>query len=194
MAVFGLTGNLASGKSLVLKRLRLKGAVVFDTDKRIHEYYKDKRSFIYKKVAVSFPESVSRGVISHKKLSKIVFSDKNNLIKLEKIVHPIIIEDLLKWTNRAKKKKGIYVAEVPLLFEKKLQRYFDGVILVFAKRSVMIKRAVNKYNFSRNEALRRIAFYKPIREKIKGSDFIVNNNLDFKKIKKEVDLLWRKIS
>ena len=88
MLVLGLTGNLATGKSTVLKLLGKKGIKVFDVDERIHSYYRNKKSPVYKKVAAFFPECLGVGVISRKKLGSIVFYNKSKLKKLEKIVHP----------------------------------------------------------------------------------------------------------
>ncbi|MCK4519936.1 MAG: dephospho-CoA kinase, partial [Candidatus Omnitrophica bacterium] len=88
---------------------------------------------------------------------------------------------------------GVYIAEIPLLFEKELTRHFQIIILVTVKRRILIQRIIKKYGFSKKETLNRLALYKPIREKIKGSDFIIDNSLDFRRLKKEVDLLWKKI-
>ncbi len=193
MGVFAITGELTSGKSAVLKLLKEKGAVIFDVDKKIHQYYRQKQSLVYKRIASSFPEAVSSGSISRKKLANIVFSDRGKLKKLERIVHPVVTKDLLKWTDHAKVKKGIYIAEVPLLFEKKLTPYFEGVILVVTRRQILIRRIIERYNFSKRQTFNRLSLYMPIREKIKRADFIVNNSSDFEKLEKEVDLLWKKI-
>lgn len=194
MSVLGLTGNLATGKSTVLKFLKRKGVKVFDVDEEIHSYYRNKRSLVYKKVAATFAECLRGSIISRKKLGSIVYSNRVKLKKLEKIVHPVIIKDLLKWVkiNECDKKK-IYIAEVPLLFEMKLSRHFKKVILITIKKEVLIQRIIKKYGCSKRKALGRLSLCMPIREKIKGSDFVVNNSFSFERLKKEVDLLWRKI-
>jgi len=193
MAIFGLTGNLASGKSTVLKLLKNKGAFVFDADKKIHQYYRQRKGIVYKKIAAAFPAVLQKGVICRKKLANIVFTDKKKLKTLEGIVHPVVIKDMLTWVRAARGKKKTYIAEVPLLFEKKLAHYFDGVILILAKREILIKRIIKKYRFSKKEALDRLSLYLPMRKKIKGSDFIINNSSDFKSLNKEVDLLWKNL-
>jgi dephospho-CoA kinase len=194
MPIFGLTGNLASGKSTVLELLIRKGALVFDADKRVHQYYRQRGGLIFKKIAKAFPQALERGSISRRKLADIVFADRNKLATLEKIVHPAIIKDMLKWKKSLRNKKRICVAEVPLLFEKKLTRYFDGVILVLAKQPVLIKRIIEKYKFSKSQVLRRLSLYVAIRKKIKGADFIINNSSSLRKLNEEVDLLWKKIN
>ncbi len=194
MSVIGLTGNLATGKSIVLKLLEKKGAKVFDVDEKIHGYYKNKKSLVYKKVKACFPESLRKSEISRKRLGSIVFYNKNKLKKLEKIVHPVVTKDLLNWVKRAKSERSkIYIAEVPLLFEKRLTRYFDRIILIVVKKEVLIERIIKKYGLSKNKVLSRLSLYRLSREKIKGSNFIVDNSLNFRRLKKEVDLLWKKI-
>ena len=193
MSILGLTGNIASGKSTVLKLLKNKGAVIFDADKRIHYYYRKKKSFVYKRIAKAFPQVLRKGVISRSKLADIVFSDKNKLNILEAIVHPVVLKDLYVWIKAKKNKQRIYVAEVPLLFEKRLKFCFDKIIVVVAKKEVAIKRIMGKYGISKKEALRRLALNMEIKKKMKMADFVVNNNSDFKKLKEEVDLLWKNL-
>jgi len=195
MAVLGLTGNLATGKSTVLKLLAIKGAKIFDLDKQVHSYYRDKNSLVYTKIKAAFPECLSKGSISRKKIADIVFSNKSKLKQLEKIVHPVVTKDLLNWIKKNKgDKEKIYIAEVPLLFEKRLTRHFNKIILIVVKKEVLRQRIIKKYSIAKNEVSSRLALYRPIREKIKGSDFIVNNNLNFKRLEKEVDLLWKRIN
>src|SRR4030042_618207 len=145
MSVIAVTGELAAGKSTLLEYLARQGAAVFDVDQRIHQYYRDPRCRIYKKIARCFP-GVVRGVsLSRKKLAVVVFSDPRKLAALERIIHPVIIRELRAWVKTCRGRKGIFVAEVPLLFEKRLERLFDLVIVVTVRRSVLIGRIVKKY-------------------------------------------------
>ncbi len=194
MAVFGLTGSPSSGKTTVLKLLESKGAIVFDIDEKVHQYYRDKTSKVYKKIASKFPESVIDGDISRRKIAKEVFFDEKRLKELERIVHPVVLDDLSNWVATAKTRQGIYVAEVPLLFEKKLKNWFDKTILVKTKREILIKRLIKKYNISQSNARKRLSLYLPVREKIKRSDFVINNSENLKMLKKEVELLWRRVN
>lgn len=195
MLVVGLTGNLASGKTTVLKLLKAKGACVFNCDQQIHKYYCNRSGVVYKKLVALFPEVLNRGRINRKLLSEIVFSDRTKLRKLEKIVHPIAIKDLISWIKKCRRqtKKKIAVAEIPLLFEKKLTAGFDFVVLVKLKRKESLRRLNKIYGFSKGLALKRLSFYRPLREKIKGSDFVIDNSGNIKKLTKEVDLLWKNL-
>lgn len=193
MGVFAITGSLTSGKSTVIKLLKRKGAIIFDVDARIHQYYKDRKSDVYKKVAFAFKEAVKNCLISRKKLAKIVFSGIEERHKLEKIVHPVIIRDLKMWINKVDAREGIFIAEVPLLFEKKLDSYFDGTIFIYVKRNNLIERIRKKLHVSKNEAIRRLSMFLSVKEKIKRADFVIDNNSDMRKLKKEVDLVWDKL-
>lgn len=190
MPVFGITGSLASGKTTVVRLLREKGALVFNADKVIHRYYQDKNSQVYKKISRLFPEVLKGKAICRKELAKIVFSDFKQLEKLESIVHPVIIRDLKKWIKEHKTTKRICVAEVPLMFEKKLQSNFQGVILVYTKRNILIKRIMNKLGIQRKEAVRRLSFFVPLKTKLRAADFVVYNNGGVGELKKQIISLW----
>lgn len=194
MPVFGLTGNLNCGKSTALTLLKRKGACIFDVDKRIHEYYKDKKSVIFKKISVLFPQAIIKNKIDRLKLGKIVFSNRGKLKKLEKIVHPVAIRDLKSWVKKAKKVNKVFVAEVPLLFEKNLEGVFDGTILIYTKKDVLLKRVKNKLKLSGPDALLRLSAFKSLREKSKRADFIINNSFGMETLKRKIDILWEELN
>ncbi|MBU1113131.1 MAG: dephospho-CoA kinase [Candidatus Omnitrophica bacterium] len=194
MLVIALTGNPSSGKTSVLKLLKKKGALVFDADKNIHDYYRNKKSPVYKKVVKAFPESLSGSRICRRKLAKIVFSDHRELAKLEKIVHPVVIRDMLDWVSLGRRQaKKVLVAEIPLLFEKKLQAHFDIIILVKLKPAQYRRRLNKLYGSNKGLALKRLGLMKSLGEKIKGVDFVIDNSENINQLKKEVDSLWKKL-
>jgi len=108
-------------------------------------------------------------------------------------VHPIVVKELIEWVTKVRDKKGIYIAEVPLLFEKKLEKHFESIILVKTKKRVLMERLKEKYNFSNSQVKERLALQLPVKHKEKRSNFLVNNDFDLKRLQKEVGLLWKKI-
>ncbi|MCM8787062.1 MAG: dephospho-CoA kinase [Candidatus Omnitrophica bacterium] len=193
MPVFAITGNICSGKSSLLFFLKKMGAIVFDADKKVHQYYSDKESIVYKKIKKYFPLVFVNNRIVRKKLLKLVLDDNKKLQLLEKIVHPIIMKDLKKWIAQTKKTDKIAVAEVPLLFEKKLENCFDGVIILNVNENILLNRIQKKYKISKAEAIRRLKLFLPIEEKIKKANFVIENNKDIKNLYKEAKNLWEKI-
>ena len=124
-----------------------------------------------------------------------VFSDSKSLSKLERIIHPVVIKELLTWIKECRKqtRAKVCVAEVPLLFEKRLARHFDLVILVKLNRAIQIKRLNKLHGFSKRVTLKRLSLYLPLKEKIKGADYIIDNSKNIKSLDKEVDLLWKSL-
>jgi dephospho-CoA kinase len=194
MPVFGLTGNLASGKSTVLKLLKKKGARIFDADKLVHEYYKNRKSSIYKNLASVFPGALKGKLIDRKLLGEIVFLDRKKLKILEAIVHKKVIEALKAWAKKAKASKKIYIAEVQLLFEKNLENLFDATILIYTPKNILLKRIENNLGIKKQRALARLALYGPVKEKIKRADFIINNNSNIKALENKINALWDKLT
>ncbi len=194
MPVVAVTGNLCSGKTTVIKLLKGKIKGEFRADELVHTYYKDKTGSIYKKVKKYFPDALNTsGNISRKKLGQIVFASSHKLRKLESIVHPRIIKDLEAWTTEKHKRKGIYLAEVPLLFEKKLNKLFDAVIFVDAPELTIINRATRKFKISQEETKTRIANFMPADVNKKRSDFVICNGSSIRKLKEGVDVIWQKL-
>jgi dephospho-CoA kinase len=177
MLKVALTGSIASGKSLVLKELS-KHFKVINADKIAHSLYNKKS--IKEKLLDFF------GTYNRKKLSLIVFKDKKKLKKLEKIFWPLVLKEINKKIRALKKKKiKVIVIEVPLLFEARLEKKFDFIILVYCQRKKQIQRLLKK-GFSFNEAIQRIKSQMPLNKKIKKADFIINNSFSFNKTRKQI--------
>lgn len=193
MPKIGLTGKIGSGKTTVLKILEKKGANIFDCDRIIHQAYGGLNHPVSKAIRQSFPGVEKEGKINREKLAEAVFGDRKKLEKLEEIVHPFVIGKLKRWLEN-KKKEGIYVAEVPLLFEKGLEKLFDETVLVEVKKRILTERLKEKYGFNRSQIKKRLSLYLSDAKKEEISDFIVRNNLDLKNLEKEVSLLWQKIN
>lgn len=177
MPVYALTGVTGSGKSTLLEYFRKKGARVFDADKAVHRCYRDRKSAVYKKVVCFFPQAVSKsGTIERRKLRDMVIADHRKLRQLESAVHPAVIKDLKQWVTDSGKRKGIFIAEVPLLYEKKLAGLFDAVIFVDAPVRQLIPRIKKCLGVSTAEARRQLALFKSAGEKKRKSRYYIKND------------------
>ncbi|MCF7898159.1 MAG: dephospho-CoA kinase [Candidatus Omnitrophica bacterium] len=193
MAKIGLTGRIGSGKTTVMKMLVKMGAKAFDADRQVHQFYRDSSHPVYKKVKKIIPEAEQGSEISREKLKKIVFKKNHKLRQLERVVHPAVIKALKEWLS-AKKKEDVCVAELPLLFELKLENLFDKTVLLRVKEEILAKRLEKKYGFSDSEIRQRLSLYLPVEEKEKKSSFVLNNNSGLKNLEKEVSVLWQRIN
>ena len=175
MIKIGLTGNIASGKSLVEDFLLEMDVPVVDADKIVHDLYSEK-SFADKISALFEGEDIfENGKLSRAKIGKIVFNDKNKMKKLEEILHPEVINRINIFFEE-NKDRDIAVASVPLLFEENLEKLFDCIVTVFVDNVNQINRLIKRNNLTKDEAMSRINSQMSIDEKAKKSDFIINNS------------------
>jgi dephospho-CoA kinase len=172
--VIGLTGGIASGKSLVSRTLQGLGLTVIDADEVSHELMaKDK--VVKQRVVETFGTAVltAGGEIDRERLGQIVFRDQERRRQLEQIMHPGILARL--WL-KARESKADVVLDIPLLIEQGGQERVDLVVVVYATRECQIQRLMARDRISREEAIRRIDAQLPLEEKISYADYVINNN------------------
>ncbi len=184
MISIAIVGNIASGKSTVENVLRKKGYKVFDSDIIAHEVLED----LSKKILEAFKgyDILENGRISRQKLGALVFDDKNLKEKLENIVHPEIKDRLKKIFEENKLEKYIFVS-IPLLFEVGWRNLFDKILFIYTEDKIRLNRLMQRNNFTKDEALARIKSQLPQEEKVKVSDFIINNNHSIDVLQKYIE-------
>lgn len=187
MRLIALTGGICSGKSSVLKYILDHYEInYFDCDEEAHRLL-EKDKIVRKKIINEFSKSIlTKRKIDRKKLGQIVFSDKSKLAKLNSIIHPIIkrkIEEL----------KANTIVDIPLLFESNFSSLFDYIILVYVSKSEQLNRLIKRDNFTKTEAMKRIESQINLEDKIKLSDFVIDNTGDFQDTIKQVNAVLAKI-
>ncbi len=178
MLKVAITGNIASGKSQVEQYLS-KIFPVYDTDKIAHKFLNELKDFYGYDV-------FTEGKIDRKKLGKLVFSNPELKEKLEAIIHPQVKETLNNIFEKHKNDKFIFVS-VPLLFEAGFDGMFDKIILVTTDDKTRLQRLMKRDNLTEEEALIRIKSQISEKEKIKKSDFIINNNSDIHNLEIQIN-------
>jgi len=197
MMKIGITGNIASGKSEIEKRLKEKGILTIDADREVHKLYESDKDVIERVSDIfehdGFDVKDEKGGIDKKKVESIVFRDKPKLKKLEEIVHPRVKEEFEKFFNNNAQEK-IVAGIAPLLYEAKMEKMFDYVILVTVDKLTQLKRlmARNK-KLSEEQALARINLQMPQEEKIKKADFIIDNSNDFDDTESQLDDILKQV-
>lgn len=172
--------------------LRQKGAKIFDADRLVHSLYADKNSRVYRNIARTFPTVLTKQKrISHRKLERLVSTEERALYLLENIVHPAVIKGLTEWVRSSRKQKVPAAAEVPLLFEKKLEGLFDAVIVVKAKDSVELERICKRFHVNRPDAAKKLAFARRRRKKKYPARWFIHNNAGREELEKRVNRIWR---
>lgn len=191
--VLGLTGGFGTGKSTVALILKSLGGKVVDADKLAGKYLK-KDTLTYKKIIKFFGKGIvsGNGEIDRKKLAGIAFKNKANINRLNNIIHPRVINDIRSKIESIG--KGVIVLDVPLLFEAGLEKLTDKVAVVKLDRGKQLKRLKKKSLLSNLEINRRIKMQLPLSFKVRRADFIIDNNGEIEKTKKQIQEIWKIIS
>ena len=188
--IIGITGGIGTGKSTVSNYLRLKGYNVIDADKISREVIKETK--IKKMIIAEFGEGIlektsnNKSDISRSNLRKLVFNNKENVTKLNSIMHPAIIEEIRKQIEQQKMEKLVFV-DIPLLFEIKLEYLFDKIALVYASQKIQLERVMKRDNIPKEEALKIINSQMSIEEKKQKSDFIIENEATIEELQNKVE-------
>jgi len=178
MKWIGLTGGIATGKSTVARLVESLGASVIDADKISHQLTRIGQSG-YKQVVSYFGTSILNDSqeIDRKVLAQIIFSDVQKKNNLEKILHPLIQDEVLRLKIEYKNNQARFCFyDVPLLFEKKMENNFDSVVTVWCDEKTQISRLRTRNNLTVPEALARIETQIPLADKILKSQYCIDNS------------------
>ncbi|MBX9685109.1 MAG: dephospho-CoA kinase [Candidatus Obscuribacterales bacterium] len=174
--VIGITGTIASGKSLVGKILREMAYPVLDTDKIAHELQATDE-VLRARLRARFGDAIfsDSGKLDRKKLASIVFNDKKALQDLNALMHPVIMAECRRRIAELKDASFVFV-EVPLLFEAGLQNEYDEIWIVIASEVEVRKRLKERDKLSDEEVEKRIRSQFPQDVKVAGSDYVIDNS------------------
>lgn len=178
MIKYAITGGIATGKSSIINIMRIYGIPVINIDEIAHDIIKTKSNKFNKIInCLGNKFILPNKNINKKKIRNLIFSNKILRYKLENILH----EDILiymKNSINAIEKLGFHeiICEIPLLFEKELQNYFDITILIYTSIEVQIQRLMNRDSISIYDAIKIIKTQIKIEEKRKFVTCIINND------------------
>ena len=173
--VIGLTGNIATGKSIVMRMLQELGATPIDADKLVHHLMK-KGGPVYQAIVEEFGKYVldQNGQISRPKLGKIAFSQPNAMSRLEGLTHPSVIKEVKRLIIEAK--TPVVVIEAIKLFESGLADECESVWVVAAPPEMQLQRLVERRKLPSDQAKQRIRAQGPQREKVMKADVVIDNS------------------
>jgi dephospho-CoA kinase len=187
--VIGLTGNIACGKSLVLKTLRELGAETYDADLVAHEVMRHGTP-AWHEIVERFGDSVigDDGEINRRALGAIVFADPAALEALDQIVHPATVAAIRDAVARLN--GGVAVIDAIKLFEAGLNSDCDEIWVVDCTREQQIERLMRRNNLTREMAIERIDAQPPQSEKRARADHIIDNSGEPDAAVAAVHALW----
>lgn len=181
-----LTGSIASGKSSVLKIIAEEGYTTISADDVVKELYADEEFLKSFKKEIGEKFFTIDKKLDKDKLRETLFKDISLKNRVEAFVHPLVYEKIKEMLL-----DGFNFIEVPMFFE--AREYFldskieiKGIIFVNIDKKIQVSRLMHRNNIKEKEAKTMIDTRVTSEEKIKASNYIINNNASEDDLKKEV--------
>jgi dephospho-CoA kinase len=195
--LIGLTGNIATGKSLVGRILGELGAHVIDADALVRDLQRQ-GTLVYAAIVAEFGPNILRadGALDRDKLGAQVFSDPEALDRLEAIVHPAVgleIERRLSDLQRARPTSAlrtVAVVEAIKLIEAGLHKRCNALWVVTSRPEVQLERLTRTRGLSEADARLRIEAQAPQSEKAALADVLIENNGTLDSLREQVKRQW----
>ena len=176
--IIGITGGIGSGKTTFSNHLKKSGYLVHESDVVVSEIYtKPKKKFLN-----FIKEKISKNAVNNNKINKAEIANvifNNNTFKklLERRIHKEVKSSREAFIKKyTKKKKKIIFADIPLLFENKLEKRFDLVICIISSKKNRIKRVLKNKKFTIENLHKILKTQTTDKERKKRSQIIINNN------------------
>lgn len=190
--IIGLTGNIATGKSVVRKMLEHLGAYTIDADALAHRVIA-KGAPGYQPVLDKFGNWLldKDGQIDRARLGRLVFADGQALAQLEDIIHPFVIQAVDVLIKRST--QYVIVVEAIKLLESDLRLQCDTIWVADAPQHVQLERLMRKRGLTQDEAMQRIHSQSAQKEKLAVAKVIINNSGSYEELWKQVNDAWQHI-
>ena len=177
----GLTGKISSGKSTALELYKELGAATLSSDEIVKKLYEKEEvaNLIEKTLRIKF---ATNKVDKNALRNHLILNPKDKR-KLEKIVHPLVEKEIINFLD--KETNPIRVVEVPLLFESKMDHYFDTIVVIDIDKKLQEERL---YKRDQKSALflEEINKTNKIDENKNKATYLIMNNNDLTSFKKDI--------
>lgn len=178
----GLTGNIASGKSTVAQLFADFGIKIINADK-VSKELTIQGSNAYQKILDHFGAEIilDDGELNRRKLRDHIFTDHEERVWLEGLLHPLIRQQLELQISSCS--TPYCVVEIPLLIDKKNYPYLNRILLVTAPIEIQIQRVMLRDQCTREQALAIISTQPEINERLKYADDVIVNDSGLNELK-----------
>lgn len=196
MRVYGLTGGIASGKSLVASLVRELGGRVIDADQVAREVVAPGSPALQEIVDAFGPAAIQAGgALDRKALAARIFSEPAARTRLNAITHPRIRARIAEEiaAARARQPEVIIVVDIPLLLDTASPDAYplDGIVVVYVDEATQLARLAARDGLSEDAARQRLASQRPLREKLPRATWVIDNSRSPEDTRRQVEALWR---
>lgn len=197
--IVGLTGGIGTGKSTVSRKLRERGYPVIDLDvisREVIEYPEVIDELVRNfgnEILENQNNTSGKKSISRNKLRQTVFKEEKKVSVLNSIMHPPIVKEMRRQIEELRKSYKTVFVEVQLLFEAKLEKEFDIIVLVYADKKTQLERVLKRDGRSKGEVRQIINAQMDMTEKRRLSNYIIENNGDSEMLDLEIEKFIKKL-
>ena len=197
--IVGLTGGIGTGKSTVSRKLRERGYPVIDLDvisREVIEYPEVIDELVRNfgnEILENQNNTSGKKSISRNKLRQTVFKEEKKVSVLNSIMHPPIVEEMRRQIEELRKSYKTVFVEVQLLFEAKLEKEFDIIVLVYADKKTQLERVLKRDGRKEEEVQQIINAQMDMTEKRRLSNYIIENNGDSEMLDLEIEKFIKKL-
>ncbi len=187
--IIGITGGIGSGKSLACEYFKKLGCKIFYADEIAKNLYfsnKKLRAALVKQ----FGEKIlnENGLLNFPEFRKIVFKSDANQKRVNKIVHPFVISEILSQSKKARSK--IVIVEAALIFESGFEKYNDYTILIYSSIKNRTERVQKRSKLSKSVIKSIMKLQMPENEKRQKADIVIENDGTKKDLQKKVKFVY----
>ena len=187
--ILGVTGNIATGKSTVVKILVAKGAHHIDSDAVYHELIAPGQPLLAR-LGEHFGQEIltEAGSLNRKALGAIVFSDAEKLRQLDALTHPAVVAEADRRAFAIE--EGVVILDAVKLIESGHFKVCDAVWLVTAPEALQVSRLMARNSLDVAEARKRVAAQPPLGPKREVADLEIVNDGSLEELRQQVDAAW----
>ena len=189
MRLIAITGCIGCGKSTLADLFRQLGYLVYNVDGWTRSLYRNEN--FCKLILNNFPEVNEKGKINKKFLRKIVFDDANKLKKLEKIVHPLLKQQLRKVIAKNSKFDELVFIDAALIYELEWDKYCDLVIVADVDCDIQKQRVMKRDGISAEDFEKIVTLQMSNDEKVCRGDVVINTNKNLRRLKIELFKMFK---
>jgi dephospho-CoA kinase len=173
--VIGITGGIGGGKSTLADKLRAEGFEVYDSDMEARRL-QNEHPLIREQLIELFGEDIytAQG-LNRASIASMVFTNKDLLLKLNKVVHPVVEAHFRSWVEKYSANKFLFV-ESAILFESGFNNFVDKVIVITASEEIRIRRVIKRDGSTVEQVLARMSSQISEDFKTSKADFIIHSD------------------
>jgi len=168
--LIGLTGSIGMGKSTTAQQFAKEGCAIWDADAAVHRLYAPKGAAV-EPIAALFPEAICDGAVSRDVLKSIIGRDPEALLRIEKIVHPLVSQDRARFIANAT--SDIIVLDIPLLFETGGESHVDATVCVTVDAATQKARVMDRGTMTQDQFTAILAKQMPDADKRARADYVI---------------------